>query len=479
MSDSAAVATSLKRKRTNNGDGGGDDGDGDHVPLRGSKRRAKRAVSAKGRPARAATTGRRGYDDTSADENLVFTASGSLFVPPDTRSRTAKNTVASSLSSSPSSSSSAVTAPSSPLPENEHGDAWSGRRKRALALVVGVEYTDYVKSGLLCEVRGCHADCYAVVHWLKNTMGVSPDDITLLLDEPSRSLQHHPSGKNITAAMASIEKRAIDVGVTHIWVYYSGHGSLETPDGRASFVSCIIPSDFRTCTENMDLSIRTWLEGLSAPFTVTWIPDSCHAGSLLRLPNREVFEPLSRLPRRGATKGARGRMRPRSPSAVAAASLQLRRQSHHPTIVGHRAGDMFQDILYFFASHPRSHEGGRTGGRATSATPSPTAPPSLNLKCTLYTLSGCRDDQFSLIFTHLPGFMEPRGLFTWALLRAFDKLAHGDEILYDQAGGRPSLLLRSVLQQAQEYMSTFTSQQNITLACSRANVRLDKLCVYM
>ena len=131
------------------------------------------------------------------------------------------------------------------------------------ALLVGINYTGkfgfksiidppntparWVKSTNSVELTGCIADVNNMKTYLKNIIGISENNITLLTDDSTDPLKI-PTCKNIKDNMASLVK---DVAAgDSLFFYYSGHGALiadtndDETDNNNNKDSYIIPVDY-------------------------------------------------------------------------------------------------------------------------------------------------------------------------------------------------------------------------------------------
>jgi hypothetical protein len=177
---------------------------------------------------------------------------------------------------------------------------------RKAAVVIGIDYVG--QSGSL---QGCRADARAWHEALVRHFGVSPENITFMVDGPAAEHASYgtppnkpvraPTGKNIMQALVEVCALANrHPELEEIWITYSGHGSYlhtsETSpsdglnhanedDGRHE---TICPVDWQTSGMIVDDALHDILS--LAPPTVRIISpiDACHSETALDLRYRYV-----------------------------------------------------------------------------------------------------------------------------------------------------------------------------------------------
>lgn len=151
------------------------------------------------------------------------------------------------------------------------------------AYLIGIEYTDYEKQGVMDKLPGCFNDVYAMrtllASWQTSTHKIN---FHLYTDDGKNP---KPTRSNILVALNSVPKNKRSI------FYYSGHGSQTAAsakwkpyesDGKAE---TIVPCDFLTNGMITDDNINGALMKLTSDQFVLLITDSCHSGTICNLPN--------------------------------------------------------------------------------------------------------------------------------------------------------------------------------------------------
>jgi len=164
----------------------------------------------------------------------------------------------------------------------------SGFKSTTMALIIGIEYIQYEKSGELDRLPGCINDTKTMHNLLSKRLAVPDSNITIMTDNLSTDSSNYPSVKNIKAALAKLVQLAIQSKVKTLWIAYSGHGSRVNatnagePDNKNSV---IVPADFLDSGFITDNYIATEiLAKLPKDVNVNIVFDSCNSGTATDLP---------------------------------------------------------------------------------------------------------------------------------------------------------------------------------------------------
>ncbi|GAA97980.1 uncharacterized protein L969DRAFT_84532 [Mixia osmundae IAM 14324] len=154
----------------------------------------------------------------------------------------------------------------------------SGKRK---GLLIGINYT-----GSSNALRGCHNDARNLHQFLVSRYNFNPDDMVLMLDDPSMPYQAQPTRQNIIRAMQWLVKDAQPND--SLFFHYSGHGGqTEDLDGDEDdgYDEVIYPVDFKQTSHIVDDDMHMiMVRPLPPGCRLTAIFDSCHSASALDLP---------------------------------------------------------------------------------------------------------------------------------------------------------------------------------------------------
>ena len=164
-----------------------------------------------------------------------------------------------------------------------------------VALLIGIEYTDYSRKGQLERLPGCHRDITMTYNLLTSRMGYAPANIIMLMDDNNRRVQ--PTRRNILNALSQVVARCRkDSSIGQVTIYYSGHGSQaqdRNSDETDGADECIVPCDFVGAGMITDDMFRSNFCNVLPPTVtqVTGVFDSCHSGTIFDLPF--LYDPVT------------------------------------------------------------------------------------------------------------------------------------------------------------------------------------------
>jgi len=162
-------------------------------------------------------------------------------------------------------------------------------RNNKVALLIGIEYTNYASKNQLDRLPGCHSDVFIIRDLLIQKFAFQSSNITVLSD--ASPLYTQPTKSNILQAMQTLvtsNTSIINGAASQLVVYYSGHGTQQqNVDGKEvdGKDECIVPCDFQTAgmiTDNVLSEVL--LSKLPKTVKCTLIADSCNSGTLYDLP---------------------------------------------------------------------------------------------------------------------------------------------------------------------------------------------------
>ena len=154
--------------------------------------------------------------------------------------------------------------------------------KNGKAVLIGINYR-----GTDSELNGCINDVKNMYDYLTVVEQFDPNNIIVLTDESSSSLQRLPTNKNILANLRWLVNGNDGTDNISLFLHYSGHGSYmsdtnkDETDGKDE---CICPLDYAQSGFIIDDVLRA---ELLPPIknkpnvTLTCVFDSCHSGSIL------------------------------------------------------------------------------------------------------------------------------------------------------------------------------------------------------
>lgn len=161
----------------------------------------------------------------------------------------------------------------------------SGRRR---ALLIGINY-----KGQSGELSGCQNDVFNVKKYIVNQHYFPEHDVTVLIDDGRHLL---PTRHNIIVALQRLvqQSKAGD----SVYVHYSGHGGLLSPEnfnafkcnrngsnGSKIYDETLYPVDHVRSGQIRDFSLfHHFVKPMAAGVVVTCVMDCCHSGAVLDLP---------------------------------------------------------------------------------------------------------------------------------------------------------------------------------------------------
>jgi len=141
-----------------------------------------------------------------------------------------------------------------------------------LGLVIGINY-----KGSPNELSGCLVDAYRWKWYLINHRGYKEENITMLIEEEA-------TAANIAHSLFKIIRRSNEVGVSEVFITYSGHGS-QTQLARTvetdGLDECLVPYDFMTVGMIVDDTLTDYFAHVSLTPKVFFVVDACHSGTML------------------------------------------------------------------------------------------------------------------------------------------------------------------------------------------------------
>jgi hypothetical protein len=151
------------------------------------------------------------------------------------------------------------------------------------ALCIGINYI-----GQSNALGGCVRDAQNVAALLRDHLGFTPQEITMMTDETP---QLKPTRANILRKllyMAIASQRGV---IQNIFVSYSGHGSTlqdDASDEADQRDETIVPLDYSTAGHITDDELAAVFARFSPRCQIVFISDSCHSGTILDLKYRYV-----------------------------------------------------------------------------------------------------------------------------------------------------------------------------------------------
>ena len=152
--------------------------------------------------------------------------------------------------------------------------------RKAQALIIGVEYTNYARQNSDDRLPGCHNDARTMQGILRRKYGVSYRNMTVLMDDGRHGA---PTRQNILRQI----HRLINSGKKRLWLTFSGHGTYMSDSGRDEKDGkdeALVPADYRTSGMIKDDEIRNYLLRIPKGVQFTAIYDCCHSGTMSDLP---------------------------------------------------------------------------------------------------------------------------------------------------------------------------------------------------
>lgn len=154
-----------------------------------------------------------------------------------------------------------------------------------VALLVGIEYTNYANRKIADRLPGCHDDVRSMARRLRSQGYV----VRTLLDDGRRE-NIVPTMGNILASIRWLVTTAITRQVESVVFHYSGHGTQirdRNGDERDGKDEAIVPADYLTSGVITDDTLNRQLAAKLPPTVkCTCIMDSCHSGTVIDLPYR-------------------------------------------------------------------------------------------------------------------------------------------------------------------------------------------------
>lgn len=160
-----------------------------------------------------------------------------------------------------------------------------------LALLIGCEYVNYARRRLDTRLPGCHRDIQEAYNLLTRRYNVDPKNIDVLSDGKVSRTRAPPTLLNIKNALQSLLQKSRSPSVSHLILYYSGHG-LQVRDNSGDEADkkdeAIVPVDYKTSGFLTDDYIyeHFWKNLKPHIKQVTAIFDCCNSGTVLDLPYR-------------------------------------------------------------------------------------------------------------------------------------------------------------------------------------------------
>ena len=169
-----------------------------------------------------------------------------------------------------------------------------------IVILIGCEYIQYNKEGLVDRLPGCHMDIKMIQKMLMEHYSYNVNQFIILSDENDTLLQ--PTRENILYTLTQATQRT---DLARIIIYYSGHGIRlkhnhdHTPKNNydaalLNYISnlskidgCIVPCDFITAGFVRDTIFHSdfWIK-IPIWTRVTAIFDCCNSGTIFDLPFR-------------------------------------------------------------------------------------------------------------------------------------------------------------------------------------------------
>lgn len=148
-------------------------------------------------------------------------------------------------------------------------------------LIIGIEYVRYDRQRRASRLPGCHKDVAIAQSLMQHVMKIPAASMRILADDG-----RHPVPNK--AAITSGLKWLMNTGKTHLWVFYSGHGTSifdangDEIDGRDE---ALVPEDYLESGVLSDDYLGAFANSVaSAGKYLNCVFDCCHSGSVMDLP---------------------------------------------------------------------------------------------------------------------------------------------------------------------------------------------------
>ena len=156
------------------------------------------------------------------------------------------------------------------------------------AVVIGIEYTRYARTGRAERLPGCHRDTDTAQTILNQYFGFQRgvDSVQVLRDDTTRSTRDapHPTLYNIKRALTKAVRFAQEHKdtVEDVVVFYSGHGTStrdHSRDEEDGLDEALVPSDYLDKGLLRDDQLLEIFKDVPATVRVRCVLDCCHSGT--------------------------------------------------------------------------------------------------------------------------------------------------------------------------------------------------------
>lgn len=164
------------------------------------------------------------------------------------------------------------------------------------ALLIGCEYTEYAKQGLLEQLPGCHQDVTNIHRLLIQQYHYKPKNIHVLCDLTTNNDSHN-NDNNMVNSLLTLQPTRENIIVKlkellnqyeHVTVYYSGHGTQQPDKNHDEMIDdldeCLVPCDFRTAGFLLDDDLKNITSRPLMAKNIFFLVDACHSATILDLP---------------------------------------------------------------------------------------------------------------------------------------------------------------------------------------------------
>lgn len=172
---------------------------------------------------------------------------------------------------------------------NKKGRTPVNQKHNGLALLIGIEYLDYVRKNIMDRLPGCHRDISKMSKLLKTHFGYKSSNITVLWDARQAKQSQQPTAQNIKNHFKQLLRQVKkENSIKKLTIYYSGHGTQvrdRNGDEKDRNDEAMVPSDcYHSGMITDDWLNKHFVLKLPSHVTCYFVTDCCNSGTLLDLP---------------------------------------------------------------------------------------------------------------------------------------------------------------------------------------------------